>query len=1057
MNDWISTFVVKLQWLIFYIEEVKYRRELIMLKSKNKYRFCRDEYVENHHCLQINRLDARSVVIPAQRSGIFCKNKEQSNLLQSLNGDYKFKYCKGDEIPDFYTCDFDASNWGIIDVPSMWQYRGYGKCAYPNVEYPIPFNPPYVCCENPVGYYIKHFELKKTAKTILHFGGVDNAFYVYINGEFVGFSKGSRIPAEFDVTDSVKDGDNLLAVKVFTYSDATYLENQDMLLANGIFRDVYLLNLGEVSLWDYRVTTTYDSITVDAEIDGFFDNCIVRLTLDGEYMEYNASAKVKHTFNLSNPKLWNAEEPNLYDLTIEIIKNSETVEVHSKKVGIMHTEVRDKQFFINKKPVYIKGINRHEYDWKEGRVISVELIEKELKMIKDNNLNAIRCAHYMNNPAFYEIASEIGLYVMEEADIETHGCGVTGDQGYLSKNPDWFDAYFDRISRMAYINKNEPCIFIWSLGNECGRGQNIDKCFEWLKEFDPTKEVIHTQEEPYNPKYSQFSRVGYPSLEMVKSFKDTGKPLMLIEYAHAMGNSPGFLQGYWDYIYSADHVCGGFVWEFKNHGFYHAGNVLYGGDFGDKDKCHWYNFCLDGFLTSDGTPKPTWYELGEVSAPIYVKFDKDIILKNTNDFRDASYLTMKWELIEDYKVVKSGEMKLPEIAPHNEKRYSLKEINCEISEPVSDAKYYIILYFFDGDRKISTKQIELPFEMVRQKYVCKKAEITICQNNTEICVSADDFAVKFDKGMVTEYVICGKQLISAPMSVNFHRTPNDNDGIMLMEEWFPGWFHRNKGVWKQAYLSTMKFHAESITVEESDSAVFVKYNGKIIPDYKYIGFDAVIIYKVYKSGIVICSMHCKPFGKLPDKLPTMGVCFELDKAYSEIEWYGRGKQQNYCDCIAAAPVGLYKSNVEDMNFMFDKPQDTGNREDTTFAVLSGEDKKLAVIGLDKFTFRYQDFSPWILDKAMHKNDIEKFDKNYFYCNYKMRGLGSRSCGPEPEEEFELRPHEFVFAFALSTVENVDEALRLSKYDFELKTEQLTDKYEFAELNLEKEIADCKDE
>lgn len=1017
----------------------------------------RNKEIENHHCLHMNRLNARSVLIPAQKKGVYYKNKEQSNYLQSLNGEYKFKYCNNDEIPDFYK-ESIFDDWDTIDVPSMWQYRGFGKCAYPNVEYPIPFNPPFVCCENPVGYYVRHFKIKKTAKTLLHFGGVDNAFYVYINGVFVGFSKGSRIPAEFDVTNFVKDGDNVLAVKVFTYSDATYLENQDMLLASGIFRDVYLLNLREVSLWDYRVTTTYDSITVDADIEGLYDECIVKLSLDGETVEYKAKSKIIHTFKLNNPKLWNAEQPNLYDLTIEIIKKSQLIEVHSKRVGIMHTEVRGKQFFVNETPIYIKGINRHEYDYKNGRAISVELIEKELKMIKGNNLNAIRCAHYMNNPAFYEIASEIGLYVMEEADIETHGCGVTGDQGYLSKNPDWFDAYFDRVSRMAYINKNEPCIFIWSLCNECGRGENIDKCFEWLKCFDETKEIIHPQEEPYYPKHSRFSRVGYPSLEMVKSFRDTGNPLMLIEYAHAMGNSPGFLQGYWDYIYESDYVCGGFAWEFKNHGFYKDGNVLYGGDFGDKDKNHWYNFCLDGFLTSDGTPKPTWYELGEVSAPVYVKFDKDLILLNTNDFKDASYLTMKWELCEDYTVIKSGEQNLPAIKPHEEISYSLEDLDCVIANPESGAKYYLNLYFYDWNNKISTKQFKLPYECVKQKYLADNAEFDVKLNNADVYVTTEKCKIKFVDGMISSYVYENKALFDKPMSVSFHRCPNDNDGIILTEEWFPSWFHRNRGVWRQAYLSTMKFRCESVETEKNSDSVIVRYKGKILPDYKYLGFDTVITYQVYGVGLVVCSMHCKPFGKLPEKMPKFGVCFEVSKKYSDIQWYGRGKAQNYNDCLSAAPVGLYNSNVIDMNFLFDKPQDTGNREDTSFVILSGEEKKkLAFIGLNKFSFQYQDFSMKVLDKAMHRKDVQKADSNYLYCNYKMRGLGSRSCGPEPEPTFELRPHEFNFVFAVSCVNDTNDALALTRYDFGTKTEQITNDYTFNSKKIEKEIAECKDE
>jgi beta-galactosidase/beta-glucuronidase len=337
----------------------------------------------------------------------------------------------------------------------MWQYRGYGKCQYPNVQYPIPFDPPYICCDNPVGYYRRKFTVKNpAAKTILHFGGVDNAFYVYVNGGFTGFSKGSRLPSEFDISSLARAGENEIAVKVFTYSDSTYLENQDMLLASGIFRDVYLLHLGEVSVWDYRIDTTLSDITVGVTLDYHGESGYkVVITLDGKRIELDAAFNLSHKFIMENPKLWNAEEPNLYDLTIELVKDDKTVEIHSKRVGMMVTYVKGNKFYVNDTPVYIKGINRHEHDCKNGRAITTKLIEHELKLIKSNNINAIRCSHYTNNPAFYEIATELGLYVMDEADIETHGCEVTGDQGYLSKKEEWLPAYMDRVTRMLESNK----------------------------------------------------------------------------------------------------------------------------------------------------------------------------------------------------------------------------------------------------------------------------------------------------------------------------------------------------------------------------------------------------------------------------------------------------------------------------------------------------------------------------------------------------------------------------------------------------------------------------
>ncbi len=1026
----------------------------------------RNADIENQHCLHRNRLPARTTVIPAKTTGIYYRNKEQSDLLQSLNGDWHFSYQNSDCLEGFYHEDYDVSPWDSIDVPSMWQYRGYGKPVYPNIEYPIPFHPPYVCCENPVGYYRRTFQVeKKRERTILHFGGVDNAFYVYVNGTFVGFSKGSRIPAEFDVSEHIREGENTIAVKVFTYSDATYLENQDMLMASGIFRDVYLIHTDEVSLWDYRVTTTMNSFMVRARLhmnrEGDGSGYKVRMSLDGQSITFDAASELEHTFVIENPRLWNAEQPNLYDLHITITRDGEIREIHSKRVGIMHTKCEGRTFYVNGTPAYIKGINRHECDCKNGRAISVEMIEQEIRMIKDNNLNAIRCAHYNNNPAFYEIASELGLYVMAEADIETHGCSVTGDQGWLNKQSDWYDAFFDRISRMLETNKNEPCIFIWSAGNECGEGENLNRCMQYIKQFDPTKAMTYTQvkaEDRLCPPYSEFSSVGYPAMEKLREFEQAEKPVLLIEYAHAMGNSPGFLQGYQDYIYANDHVCGGFVWEFKSHGFQtEDGNILYGGDFSHGDKYHWYNFCLDGFLTSDGTPKPVWYELGEVMAPIYVTFEGQEKLKlyNTNDFTAADYLTLRWEILEDYEVLKGGTMELPKIRPHQSAELDL---DLEIENPAAGAKYYINLLFYDKERQVSKKQFELPVSMTKEQFKPKKIkeeEISIAQNATAIWVETKAFRICIKDGLLCKYVSGDKVLLDAPMQFNCYRATTDNDGVMCSEKWFPTWFGRHKEAWGKAFLNTMSFQWESMEYEKQSDCVIIKTAGKVIPDYEYLGFCTEITYRIFEGGEILVDIRCEPFGNLPDTLPRLGVVLETAKCFDRCRWYGRGPEQNYCDARANAHIGLYEAETDSMNFMFDMPQDTGNREDTSFVqVYSESGEGLSVIGCDSFSFEYHDFEQTALDTALHRNELHKSDRNYLYVNYRTRGLGSRACGPDPEQEYELYPHAFAFAFVIAANADSREALRLARSDFGVKTKPLGERYVYVPIEKQEEIADC---
>lgn len=1005
-----------------------------------------DPNIEDQNVLHINRLPARATVVPAQRTGIYYKNKEESTLLRSLNGDYRFLYRLEDTEPLFYANDVEDSAWDVIDVPSMWQYRGYGKPEYPNIRYPIPALPPYVKKQNPVGYYRKRFVIEEPSeKTILHFGGVDNAFYVYLNGTMVGFSKGSRLPAEFDVTGFIKKGENLLAIKVFTYSDATYLENQDMLLASGIFRDVYLIESRADTLWDYRVRTTYSSISIEATLEGC-GNYDVRISLDGQSVTYKASKYITHTFELDEPRLWSAETPQLYDLTIELLRNGEAFEVHSKRVGIMHSRIEGNKFLVNERPIYIKGINRHENNAKNGRAISVEEIEADLKLIKENNLNAIRLAHYTNHPATYEIAAELGLYLMDEADLETHGAYIiNGDQGYLSKTPEWLPAYKDRIIRMLETNKNEVAIFIWSTGNEAGTGENLDRCIDIIREFDPNHECIITQDTGV---YTHFRKIAYYPMSRVNDYTDEGYPVLAIEYAHAMGNSPGTLEDYWDYNYTHEKMVGGFAWEFRNHGFYSEdedGNAFYkyGGDF--DDRYHWANFNMDGFCMSDGTPKPTWYELGAVSFAAYTTFDGHLLhVKNTNDFLTLSYLTAKYDITAEGEVVKQGSFDIPEVMPHES--FSVK-LDLSVTDAKAGVKYFLNVHYFDNDKKVHTKQFELGVLKKAEPFVPKAFERSVSVDNYILKVLGKDFSVQFTKGMLSHFEKDGKLLIERPMSLNFWRAHTDNDGISIHSA-------RPLNVWKREMIRDYYFNLYDINVEEKPESVTVTTIGRMTTDSVYGGFICKVIYEIYEGGNILVSLRGEPYGTLPENLPRIGVIFGMDKSFDSCSWIGRGPGENYSDSNLTAPVGSYSFPVEGMNVIYDYPQETGNHENTTLVSLESNDgRKLFVVGSDEFSFSYHDFSLDDLENALHKNELKKStDANYLYVDYKMRGLGSRSCGPDPEEKSELRPHSFELSFILCGDGNV--AQELSHLDFSRKTRALSDTYVATPTKRIPQLADC---
>ncbi|MBQ8408101.1 MAG: DUF4981 domain-containing protein [Clostridia bacterium] len=1007
-----------------------------------------DPNIENHRLLHINRLPARATVIPSHKRGVYYRNKFESANVRSLNGDYRFKYLLEDSMKEFYRTDVSDGDWDTIDVPSMWQYRGYGNPEYTNTLYPIPFIPPFVKKQNPVGLYRRTFTVdKKAGRSILHFAGVDNAFYVYLNGEMVGFSKGSRLPAEFDVTDLIREGENLLAVKVFTYSDATYLENQDMLLASGIFRDVFLIETEKNTLWDFRVTTTYSSISVEAKL------CVnspykVRFTLDGKSAEYDSAEVVKHTFELDDPRLWNAEKPELYDLNIELIDEDSAFEIHSKRVGIMHTRVSGNKFFVNEHLIYVKGVNRHENDPWNGRTMTVEQIQHDLEMIKANSLNAIRMSHYPNDPATYEIAAELGLYIMDECDLETHGAhAFNGDQGFISKSPEWYPAYEDRTVRMIERDKNEVAIFLWSTGNECGRGENLDKCAALIKKFDPTKEVICAQDPGENMPFRNF---GYYPMKMAMDFPDEGYPVLAIEYAHAMGNSPGTLEDYWDYNYTHEKMLGGFVWEFRSHGFGakdEQGNVFmkYGGDF--NDIYHWVNFSMDGYCLSDGRPKPAWFELGQVSFAAYTTYaDGKITVKNTNDFLTLSYLEAKYEIECDGKIIKRGELPMPEIKPHES---ATLEPDLTVESPISGARYYLnVLYFKDG-AQVHKKQFALGVLEAAKAYMPPKKQARVTVKDYILKVEYGDFECEFVKGMIANVKKGGKLLFDKPMKLNIHRAYIDNDGI-------PGLFPRRIGEWEYFMLKHFYFNLFDMDVEEREDRVVVKVDGAFAVHSHYEGFLIKIQYEIFADGNVLVHIKGEPYGMIPKVLPRIGVVFEIPEEYERAHWLGRGPLENYPDSKANAPVSIYDSAVSEMNFDYDMPQETGNHEDTYALTLTTEegDSGLSVIGSDTFAFSYHDFTLENLTDARHKNELCKSERNYLYVDYRMRGLGSHSCGPEPEEQYELHPHKFSFAFVLGSGGFAD-ACETSRYDFGEKTRALSDSYVYTPPKKVSYIADCE--
>ena len=965
--------------------------------------------ISDQNRLSEGRLPARTLLLPASKRGVTHKNYTESDRVQPLDGGWRFMWRREDPGEAFCAPALPDGEWDTLPVPGMWQFHGYGSCSYPNVRYPFPYDPPYIRRDNPVGLYRRRFSAKKPERghVYLRFLGVDNAYFVWLNGGYVGFSKGSRIPAEFEVTDLLKDGENLLAVKVYTFSDASYLENQDMLMASGIFRSVYLLYTGENALWDYTVLPDETGFAVRYACTVGSAPAELRFTLDsagGETLS-EAHTPLAQTgevlLPLENAETWNAERPCLYTLYIEILENGTVVETHTKKAGIAKSAISGGRLLLNGRPITLKGVNRHENNDRTGRAVTAAQIEAELLDIKACNLNAIRCSHYTNHPLFYELCSELGIYVMDEADCETHGAECTGDQGALNKDESWFGAFFDRVSRMYAINKNETCVNIWSLGNECGTGINHARCADWLS-AQAVKKPIKDMGECRPEAAWRFSLTGYmPMQTLYDSEKRPEYPLLMLEYAHAMGNSPGGLEDIWNWVYQHEHCCGGYVWEYKSHGFYTKGRNgrgrwLYGGDFPD-DVYHWSNFSLDGYHTSDGRPKPAWGELREVSAPVWVKWEADgATVKNTLDFTALTGVTLRWRVSADGVPVRQGEIPIGALPPRGARFIPLPLETRSLSGLITAD------CVFEKDGAAIARKQKILADLPRPAKTPVPFAHTVERTETDAMVTGEGFSVTVEEGLLTAIEKDGETALDRPLRLNCFRAPTDNDGAI-----FPP---NHKDEWEEKLVRTLRFGCRSLTFEDAPERVTVTAKGKLLPFSHCWGFDTTLVYRIEAGGETEISAELVPYGDPPAILGRVGFLLELPEGFESCRWLGRGPGESYPDMKANAPAGLYEGNAADMYFAYDVPQETGNHEDCRRVTVCGE--KAALTAAGAFSFSLHPFAPEALARARHADELEKSGRNHLCLDHRMRGLGSHSCGPEPEAAYELKTETFRWSVRL---------------------------------------------
>ena len=948
----------------------------------------------------------------------------------SLNGDWKFLYLEAPELsPEGFEQPGAGEGWDVIDVPSVWQMRGYDRCHYTDVLYLFPVNPPYVPTENPTGIYKRTFCLSGewlSRDTILKFHGVDSAFDVWVNGTHAGYSKVSRICSEFDITSLVKEGENDITVRVYKWSDGTYLEDQDMWWFSGIFRDVELISEPVLGILDCQVYGSLD----DTYQKGILS---ARITLKGEEgkgswkLEYKGEEILKGKFSASwhkaliqgevpKVKVWTAETPELYTLTV----TTEGQEIQVR-TGFRRIEIKDNNICVNNQVILFNGANHHDYDPREGRTVSYEKMKEDVLMMKQHNLNAVRCSHYPANEYFYDLCDEYGLYVIDEADLECHGFEWTGRYTWISDDPSWRTAYEDRSLRMVKRDRNHPSIIMWSMGNESSYGCNFKTTAEAIRALDDTR-LIHYEgdfeaetADGYSTMYTRMKKLK----EIAESEGQGKKPHIMCEYGHAMGNGPGGLKAHQDMYRKYKRLQGGFIWEWYDHGLYteHEGEpyYCYGGNYGDFPTNG--NFCIDGVLMPDRTPSPALLEYKQVIAPVEItRSDMDqgsIRLRNYYDFLGLDTIMLKWYVEEEGRVIQQGEVEGLSAPAHEEETVT---IPFKAFVPQENTDYYLrveaclkedSLYAPKG-HVISFAQFPLDIRRIAMTEREASEKLQVKEEAGILTVENSWISVRFHKvfGRLLTMEAQGKTFLTAGPEMTVYRATIDND-MFKKEDWMNKYF-----------IQKSSEQTEYVQVEEQEGKVQVvmgKYFGCLNQSW---GFHCRYEYTVHACGQLEVNLTAKAVQEAktqPEFLPRLGVVMRGNQSFQKTAWYGLGPGENYPDSREACWMGIFESTVDEMQTPYVYPQENGHREQVRwFGIGAGEDALLCRTG-KPLGLNLSNYTDECIEEACHPFQLKKAEDVIIHLDYLHSGLGSNSCGEAQLEEYKVKLQDFAMSFTFQAV------------------------------------------
>ena len=1003
---------------------------------------------ENHQIDGINRMPARAhfLTFPSKEKALL-NNNRYTHAFKNLNGVWKFMFLDAPEYsPEgFFNSDFDVTKMDDITVPGNWQLQGYGKMHYSDLWYNFPINPPYVPTENPTGIYKRTFfveESYRDKKIIIRFCGVDSAYHLWINGKEVGYSKVARNESEFDITDLIRVGEeNDVTVRVYQWSDGTYLEDQDMWWESGIFRDVELIGVPKDGINDYKVIADLDDeykngifkveaflrttkeVNVTFELVDAGENTVFTKTVvakEGKACIDEVIADVNH---------WTAETPYLYKLFITVEDDGQIVEVIPQNVGFRNIRLNGETFLVNGVAIKFKGVNRHDYSPQNGRVVSREEIEKDIILMKQFNINAIRTSHYPNSYYLYDLCDEYGMYLIAETDLECHGFELTGDYKWITDDPSWELAYVSRMTRMIERDKNHPAIIFWSLGNESAFGCNFRKMTDVAHEMDPTRLVHYEGDfdvesaDVYSTMYTWIENPKKPYL-MKDIIEKSKKPHIHCEYCHAMGNGPGNLKDYQDLVYAHDKLQGGFVWEWFDHGiesFTESGEKYYryGGDFGDDPSNK--DFCIDGLIMPDRTPSPGLYEYKKVIEPITttaVDIQKGIInLLSRYDFANLDRFNLVYKVMEDDVILQTGFMPVPSIEARANKDITLPyDLSAIKVKP--GAHYYVnISYqlredtsYASSGHELATAQFELPLYkegiMVRPEGI-----LNVEKEHTTLHVKGANFSLDFNlvNGNLMNIVRDGMQVLSKGPRLTLWRAPISNDMEIIDKLKKVYFLHLEHEV-----VMNIDYHMEGNILKVEVDTINSTTNSAWHFKTKYV-------YTVCPSGDVLIDVEGTPSGRVdlaPDMLPRIGVSMHLDKSMEHVRYFGMGPGENYADSKEAAQMGLYANTVDGLFTNYVIPQENGNHMGCKWVSMTN-DRGMGLLASTEGDFNFS--ASWYedkdLDDAKHTCDLVKRDYIVFNVDYKQNALGTNSCGQWQLDKYRAKFEDFKLSFRLTPFNN----------------------------------------